>query len=181
MSLPRGISGSGQIWAFVQEHGDTLGSGSGDSQKSVLWERLMLLIGWGLVSTNTARWLAEGAVKDGLELAPLVQLSKVGAHGAYPGNCRRDMLRALVPTMITSKPVQVEIPTQDTCLEICLMKHICFPIDFVCKGQTWRCSLDEDFGYQSTGPFGDLIHIFKNSFGIFYWGEPGAVLGQGAA
>ena len=44
-----------------------IASDSLDEGHSVLAERLLMLCGWGLVSANCIRWLAEGAREDGLE------------------------------------------------------------------------------------------------------------------
>ena len=53
---------------------------------SVLVDRILRVVGWGLISSNAARWLAEGGVLDGLDLGELKVLSKIGTAGQYAGN-----------------------------------------------------------------------------------------------
>ena len=65
----------------------------GQAVHSVLVERLLHLVGWGLLSANTARWLAEGAEQDGLDNDEVKRVASFGARGVYPGNVRRDLLR----------------------------------------------------------------------------------------
>ena len=80
---------------------------------SVLAERLMMLCGWGLVSANTVRWLAEGARMDGLVHDDINKLASLGCKGAYAGNCRRDLLRLFAGDMEMPKPYDLAIPTLD--------------------------------------------------------------------
>ena len=50
---------------------------------SKLAERLMLLVGWGLISANTARWICEGAMQDGPQHNDVDRMAKCGASGKY--------------------------------------------------------------------------------------------------
>eukprot|EP00974_Lingulodinium_polyedra_P068369 6620266-Lingulodinium_polyedra.AAC.2 len=76
---------------------------------SVLAERLLALVGWGLVSPNCAQWLAKGAVEDGNDLEEIKTLASVGAEGTIPANVRRDMLRAFAKDVSIPRPLMVEI------------------------------------------------------------------------
>ena len=77
---------------------------------SVLANRLLLLVGWGHLSPNTMRWLAEGAICDGARDGTLTKLASLGAQGKYAGNARRDLMRSLYQDMRFPSPLVIEIP-----------------------------------------------------------------------
>ena len=87
-------------------------------ETSILAERLLLLVGWGLASSNTIRWVAEGAVLDACNSKQkphphIAKLSSCGADGQYPGNTRRDVLRVFCPSMQSPKPISITIPCKN--------------------------------------------------------------------
>ena len=79
-----------------------------EPNKSVLAHRLLQLWAWGLISAPTLQWLAEGCVLDGHAPREVVQLAKIGANGQYKGNCRRDLLRLVKPSL--GKPLSLVVP-----------------------------------------------------------------------
>ena len=93
-------------------------SGSLGEGHSVLAERLLMLCGWGLVSANCIRWLAEGAREDGLEIDAIKKLSELGGRGVYAGNCRRDLLRRFCGDVEVPKPYELSIPVSNKRKEI---------------------------------------------------------------
>jgi hypothetical protein len=88
--------------------GGTLPKAS-DFTSSILVSRLLLIWGWGLLSAPVVQWLAEGAVMDGLINEHIKQLSKIGDHGLYPGNMRRDLIRMFWPAMKLPQPMCIKI------------------------------------------------------------------------
>ena len=50
---------------------------------SILSERVLLLVGWGIISANTAQWLCAGAVADGGAHPDIAQIE---LHGALQAN-----------------------------------------------------------------------------------------------
>ena len=84
--------------------------GSARSEKaSVLAERMLLLVGWGIISPNTAQWLCAGAVEDGHAHNDVVTISSWGTSGKFAGNCRRDMLRRLPMTRLMPRPLCLDV------------------------------------------------------------------------
>ena len=87
---------------------------------SVLAQRLLQLWSWGLLSAPLVQWLAEGAVKDGSTHTDMEQLSRVGSGGAFPGNCRRDLLRYITKShryVFNPMPIDIHMLTR------CMMKE----------------------------------------------------------
>ena len=76
-----------------QRHEVASALGRGQASRSILVERLLHLVGWGLLSANTARWLAEGAEQDGLDNDAVRCVARLGARCMYVGSARRDLLR----------------------------------------------------------------------------------------
>ena len=83
---------------------------------SVLAERLLLLVGWGLVSANTAQWLAAGALEDGPVHKDVEAMASWGAEGKYAGNCRRDMMRRFCSRLVVPPPMYVAVPLKTKAL-----------------------------------------------------------------
>ncbi len=81
--------------------------------KSELTSRLLTLVGWGHLSANTARWLAEGAIIDGADRTSLHTFARLGKDGEYAGNVRRDLLRTFSKHLIVPTPVRVHRPEKD--------------------------------------------------------------------
>ena len=108
--------GSRQLSQAVRGAGASTSTvaGGADPSSSLLAERLLLLVGWGLISTNTARWLAEGAVADTDKPRPaILQLAQLGNFGKWAGNCRRDLFRTFCPTMTSPKPIHIQVPMKN--------------------------------------------------------------------
>ena len=87
---------------------------------SVLAQRLLQLWSWGLLLAPLVQWLAEGAVKDGSTHTDMEQLSRVGSGGAFPGNCRRDLLRYITKAhryVFNPMPINIHMLTR------CVMKE----------------------------------------------------------
>eukprot|EP00969_Alexandrium_andersonii_P270120 11940096-Alexandrium_andersonii.AAC.1 len=79
--------------------------------RSALAERLLQLVGWGLISSATAQWLAAGAVEDGLVgKTAVTKLANIGHGGEYPGNARRDLLKAFCSSMWVPSPLTLTLP-----------------------------------------------------------------------
>ena len=85
----------------------------GAPARSELVDRILMLVGWGIISANTARWLAEGACMDGVTGDELVALSRLGKSGKFAGNARRDLLRSFLPTEELPSLTLVKAPTKD--------------------------------------------------------------------
>ena len=102
--------GSRQWATLLESQKSKLESNMFVSEPSKLAQRILLLVGWGLISANCARWLAEGAVDDGLKQEPVKKLAELGAKGQYPGNCRRDLFRFFCPLMSIAPPIRLSIP-----------------------------------------------------------------------
>ena len=85
MARQHGSSGSRQLLRALRasEPGEATDSPL-SAVNSILAERLLLLVGWGLVSPNCARWLAEGAVLDGSPHDQIQKLSGIGTNCKYP-------------------------------------------------------------------------------------------------
>ena len=79
-------------------------------ESSILAKRLLLLVGWGHISTNTMQWLAEGAILDGAHDETLHKLSTAGTSGKHSGNVRRDVFRHLYKGMQLPPPLVVDVP-----------------------------------------------------------------------
>lgn len=75
-------------------------------------ERLLLLVGWGIMSAATARWLAEGICLDYVDdtKAQTKQFAKIGCSGVYSGNLRRDPLSKFCSKMTVPKPCTKVVP-----------------------------------------------------------------------
>ena len=103
------------IAAFLAHRDPSFGAppGGGASLQSNLANRLVYLLGWGHLSANMVRWLAEGAIMDGLENLVLSSLAQAGQRGNYAGNVRRDMLRSLGRDSSMPKMPNVAIPIKD--------------------------------------------------------------------
>ena len=84
----------------------------GGQHTSVLASRLLLLWSWGLLTTPHLQFLAEGAILDGTQHPDLDKLAALGAHGAYAGNTRRDLLKSKVLRRLPSfpDPAVIRIP-----------------------------------------------------------------------
>ena len=63
---------------------------------SNLRKRLLQLWAWGRISACEVQTLAHAAQLDGLLHEEVDSLAKLGAHGAHPGNARRDLIRSSV-------------------------------------------------------------------------------------
>ena len=82
------------------------------AKSSVFCERLLLLVGWGVVSANVAQWLCSGLKEDAFENEEICKIASWGSHGKYPGNVRRDMMRQYCPASANVPrplPIQVHI------------------------------------------------------------------------
>jgi len=88
------------------------GSGT-EARKSETAQRLLLLFGWGLLSANQVRWIAEGVVIDGLEMEEVSDLSNLGTAGKHKGNVRRDLITKWCKKLQVPKPVQIVMPIVD--------------------------------------------------------------------
>ena len=89
-------------------------SGTADGGLGILAERILLLVGWGIISPNCAQWLAAGGVENGFKDDSLEKkLANVGHYGVYSGNVRRHLLKYFVPTMDTPQPIRVTVPCKD--------------------------------------------------------------------
>ena len=84
-------------------------SGTADGGLGILAERILLLVGWGIISPNCAQWLAAGGVENGFKDESLEKLANVGHYGVYSGNVRRDLLKYFAPTMDTPQPIRVTV------------------------------------------------------------------------
>ena len=98
MSTTKGL-GSRQLIHAVNH-----ASSAKEDDRSALAERLLLAMGWGLLSANCARWIAEGGVIDTKIKPQVVQLSNIGCGGVYAGNCRRDLLSTFCKKMTVPDP-----------------------------------------------------------------------------
>ena len=87
-------------------------------QRSQFVERLLLSVGWGLISPNCGRWLAEGIELDGFNHPAVARMSKLRTQGSYAGNVRRDMMRTFCHNMTVPKPCRVSAPVKNTDLSI---------------------------------------------------------------
>ena len=88
------------------------------ASNSVLADRLLTLFGWGVISANTAQWIADGAVQDGLCVSEVQKLAKLGSGGKFSGNCRRDLFRAFSKELKLPKPLLVNCTTLSKTLAV---------------------------------------------------------------
>ena len=87
--------------------------GEGDDDKCDLVDALLYLFGWGLLSLPNINWLARCAVKAGAAHHELTLLAELGAHGLYPGNMRRDLLRNFCKGEKVPRPIEVSVIAKD--------------------------------------------------------------------
>ena len=78
--------------------------------RSVLASRLVELWSWGVLSSNSVQYLAEGCVMDGNSTTEVQNLATIGASGLYPQNCRRDLLRRYVGKAGVPQPLVIRTP-----------------------------------------------------------------------
>ena len=81
--------------------------------KSKLAETLLLLFGWGLLTSTCCQWIAQSAVEDGMTHADLLKLASIGCEGRYAGNCRRDLLSKFASALKTAFFTTIWVPMLD--------------------------------------------------------------------
>ena len=94
------MAGASSVWHFLHCR----------RPPSHLGDRLLQLWAWCVLSATNVQWLAEGSILDGGDHEQLKQLAKIGSHGSYPGNCRRDLLVMVHRTHAGVQPLPLELP-----------------------------------------------------------------------
>ena len=95
-----------------------LAAGARPAVTSVLARRLVEVWSWGLISSPTLQWLAEGSVLDldsiGYPAEPVKQdlskLASIGSSGAWAGNTRRDLLKHCFAKVMLPQPLSIRVP-----------------------------------------------------------------------
>ena len=116
--LRRRRGSRGNLDALGGDHfatGSERSDSESDTGKSALVEALLLLMGLDGLSIPNVNWLARGCEEDiengfdGRRLNDLKKLANIGGHGAYPGNMRRDVMRAFATNDSLPQPLQTEV------------------------------------------------------------------------
>ena len=101
-----------QIAAATAVHGSPDGSKPSNWQ-SPLATKLYMLWTSGEMSASAVQEIAHAAVQDGITSAEVAKLAAFGCWGAYPGNCKRDLVSYLSCEWVP-EPHPVTVPCLDT-------------------------------------------------------------------
>lgn len=81
--------------------------------QSQLVSKLLHMWASGTVSATQAQVLAQAAILDGAENAELADLASIGAHGAQPGNCHRDLMTKFCGEIALSEADRIDTWLKD--------------------------------------------------------------------
>ena len=97
------LAGTSALPVFGGKTPDVFGS-------SVLAQRLLNLLGWGVLKPVAIQWLCEGAVIDGPAHPDIKYLAQIGTNGEHKQNCRRDVFRVASKGFMLPTPVLFQVP-----------------------------------------------------------------------